>query len=135
MWQAVWDMMNRKDHHKEGGIEVILKIRKLQRHNRAFIHPSVEILLCTYPFAQTITPPVDYGVAYPEGEGRAAWKAKGRSGTKGNLKRFYALNSYLSSLLGHIPICRPSFLSNLIFSSLLIAAYSSRNEETLENKS
>jgi hypothetical protein len=34
MWQAVLDMMNRKDHLKEGGIEVILKIRELQRHNR-----------------------------------------------------------------------------------------------------
>jgi hypothetical protein len=41
MWQAVLDMINRKDHLKEGGIEVILKIRELQRHNRAFIHPSV----------------------------------------------------------------------------------------------
>jgi hypothetical protein len=30
------------------------------------------------PFAQTITPPVDYGVAYPEGEGQPAWKAKGQ---------------------------------------------------------
>ncbi|CAI2189172.1 6141_t:CDS:10 [Funneliformis geosporum] len=39
MWQAVWDMMNRKDHLKVGGIE--LKIRELQRHNRAFIHPIV----------------------------------------------------------------------------------------------
>jgi hypothetical protein len=39
MWQAVLDMMNRKDHL--GGIEFILKIRELQRHNRAFIHPSV----------------------------------------------------------------------------------------------
>jgi len=39
MWQAVLDMMNRKDHLKVGGIE--LKIRELQRHNRAFIHPIV----------------------------------------------------------------------------------------------
>jgi hypothetical protein len=41
MWQAVLNMMNRKDHLKENGIEVILKIRELQRLNRAFIHPSV----------------------------------------------------------------------------------------------
>jgi hypothetical protein len=105
MWQAVWDMMNRKDHHKEGGIEVILKIRKLQRHNRAFIHPSVEILLCTYPFAQTITPPVDYGVAYPEGEGRAAWKAKGQTGLERTFTgQRYSPNSNLRSSLYKLPI-------------------------------
>ena len=41
MWQAVLDMMSRKDHLKEGGIEVILQIRELQLHTRAFVHPSV----------------------------------------------------------------------------------------------
>lgn len=41
MWQAVLDMMSRKDHLKEGAIEVILQIRDLQRHTRAFIHPSI----------------------------------------------------------------------------------------------
>jgi hypothetical protein len=34
MWQAVLDMMSRKDHLKEGGIEVILQIRELQLHTR-----------------------------------------------------------------------------------------------------
>jgi hypothetical protein len=29
-------------HLKEGGIEVILQIRELQRHTRAFVHPSVK---------------------------------------------------------------------------------------------
>ncbi len=33
MWQAVLDMMNRKDHLKEEGIEVNLKIRELQRQS------------------------------------------------------------------------------------------------------
>ena len=42
MWQAVLDMMSRKDHLKEGAIEVILQIRELQRLTRAFIHPSVK---------------------------------------------------------------------------------------------
>ena len=42
MWQAVLDMMSRKDHLKEGAIGVILQIRELQRLTRAFIHPSVK---------------------------------------------------------------------------------------------
>jgi len=42
MWQAVLDMMSRKDHLKEGAIEIILQIRELQRLTRAFIHPSVK---------------------------------------------------------------------------------------------
>jgi hypothetical protein len=33
MWQAVLDMMNRKDHLKEEGIEVNLKIRELQHQS------------------------------------------------------------------------------------------------------
>jgi len=45
MWQAVLDMMSRKDHLKEGAIEIILQIRDLQRHTRAFIHPSIRDII------------------------------------------------------------------------------------------
>ena len=45
MWQAVLDMMSRKDHLREGAIEIILQIRNLQRHTRAFIHPSIRDII------------------------------------------------------------------------------------------
>jgi hypothetical protein len=49
MWQAVLDMMSRKDHLKEGAIEVILQIRDLQRYTRTFVHPSIKDIIMHLP--------------------------------------------------------------------------------------